>query len=200
VKLPEEKPEKRRWTDPIVLVPIITAIIAAIPAYVLLIQPALEETQSPSPEPTPEPTATSTPVPTTEPETITTTPPPDDATAGPGGMVLAPPDDATETTPKPSITVTTDKASYRNGEIVKISGNVSKPESGKPLRIDVYDPAGEILFLANGVLVYPNGRGLYSHDLHTDMLSMGGSEFIPGKYEVLVTYLNQSARNTFDLE
>jgi hypothetical protein len=73
-------------------VPIITAIIAAIPTYVLLVRPAIDDTS------TPEPTTASTP----EPTTAST---PDDAT-GPGGMEISPPDDATETTPEPTPTST----------------------------------------------------------------------------------------------
>ena len=57
----EDKSGKHRWRDPIVLVPIITAIIAAIPTYVLLIRPAIEDTQSPTPEPTPSPPPEPTP-------------------------------------------------------------------------------------------------------------------------------------------
>jgi hypothetical protein len=90
--LSEDKSRKHRWTDPVVLVPIITAIIAAIPTYVLLVRPAIDDTS------TPEPTTASTP----EPTTAST---PDDAT-GPGGMEISPPDDATETTPEPTPTST----------------------------------------------------------------------------------------------
>lgn len=227
----EDKSGKRRWTDPIVLVPIITAIIAAIHTYVLLIRPAIEETQSPTAQPTstltqtPEPTLEPTPTP---PESTPTTP---KTSATPPleklGQTLAgllssttptptpTPDDATETTSEPtpspppeptpsadSITVGTDKESYTIGEIVTISGNVSKPESGKSLRIDVYTPTGDILLLANAIKVYPNGRGFYTHDLHTGLMAMGNvdGQIIPGKYEVLVNYLNQSAKDTFDLE
>ena len=126
----EDKSGKHRWTDPVILVPIITAIIAAIPTYVLLIRPAIEDTQSPIPESTP-------------------SPPP-------------------ERTPSAaSITVDTDKGSYTINEIVTISGNVSKPES---------------------------------YDLYTDSLNMGGEEFIPGEYEVRVSYLNQNVTDTFDIE
>ena len=56
----------------IVLVPIVTAIIAAIPAYLLLIQPAIEDKRSPTPESIPTPTSEST---STSPETTTTAPP-----------------------------------------------------------------------------------------------------------------------------
>ncbi|MGA7602368.1 MAG: hypothetical protein WCE33_04720, partial [Nitrososphaeraceae archaeon] len=116
----EDKSGKHRWTDPVILVPIITAIIAAIPTYVLLIRPAIKDTQSPIPESTPSPLPERTPS-------------------------------------AASITVGTDKGSYTIDEIVTISGNVSKPESGKSLRIDVYDPIGKILAVANAVKIYPNG-------------------------------------------
>jgi hypothetical protein len=161
--LSEDKSGKHRWTDPVILVPIITAIIAAIPTYVLLIRPAIKDTQSPIPESTPSPLPERTPS-------------------------------------AASITVGTDKGSYTIDEIVTISGNVSKPESGKSLRIDVYDPIGKILAVANAVKIYPNGRGLYTYDLYTDSLNMGDGEFIPGEYKVRVSYLNQNVTDTFDIE
>jgi hypothetical protein len=161
--LSEDKSGKHRWTDPVILVPIITAIIAAIPTYVLLIRPAIKDTQSPIPESTPSPLPERTPS-------------------------------------AASITVGTDKGSYTIDEIVTISGNVSKPESGKSLRIDVYDPIGKILAVANAVKIYPNGRGLYTYDLYTDSLNMGDGEFIPGEYKARVSYLNQNVTDTFDIE
>ena len=57
----EDKSGKHGWSDPIVLVPIITAIIAAVPAYVLLIRPAIEDLPLPTSELTPRPTAKPTP-------------------------------------------------------------------------------------------------------------------------------------------
>jgi hypothetical protein len=81
---------------------------------------------------------------------------------GPGVTEISPPDDATKTTPGPNITVRMDKESYTIGDVVTISGNVSKTESGKSLRIDVYSPRGGILWFANGVKVDPNERGFYT--------------------------------------
>ena len=155
----EDKSGKHRWRDPVVLVPIITAVIASIvgPTYYYYFL-----TPKPAPEPIPTPTPESTPSSAT-------------------GSVSS---------PAANITVETDKESYTIGEVVTISGNVSKPESGKSLRIDVYNPNGDILLLANGIKVDPNRRGLYSHDLHTDLMTMGGEIMPPGKYEVLVSYLN----------
>ena len=66
----EDKSGKHRWRDPVVLVPIITAIIAAIPAYVLLIRPAIEDLQSLTSEPTPIPTTK--PTPSVNPLSVTT--------------------------------------------------------------------------------------------------------------------------------
>ena len=98
----------------------------------------------------------------------------------------------------------TDKESYTIGEVVTISGNVSKPESGESLRIDVYSTTGEILWFANGIKVDPNERGHYTYDANTEISTIRdmtpGGELVPGKYEVLVSYLNQSAKDTFDLE
>jgi hypothetical protein len=131
-----------------------------------------------------------------------TTPASDDT--GPRVTKISPPDDAKETTPGPDITVETDKESYTNGEVVTISGNVGKPESGKSLRIDVYNPTGDILSGANDIKVYPNGKGFYSYDMRTDIMDIRdmtpGRGITPGTYEVLVTYLNQNATDTFDIE
>jgi hypothetical protein len=139
------------------------------------------------------------PVPSPEPPT---TPTSDDA--GPGVTEISPTDDATETTSKPNITVGTDKESYTNGEVITISGNVGKPESGKALRIDVYNPTGDVIFFANGIKVYPNERGFYTYDVNTEIATIRDmtpdGELVPGKYEVLVSYLNQSAEDTFDIE
>lgn len=170
----EDKSGKHRWRDPVVLVPIITAVIASIVGptyYYYFLTPKLTPESPPS------------------------FPPP-----GPG------PSPTTETTPVPAtnITVETDKESYTNGEVVTISGNVSKPESGKSLRIDVYSPTGEILWFANGIKVDPNERGHYTYDVNTEISTIRdmtpGGELVPGKYEVLVSYLNLSAKDTFDLE
>jgi hypothetical protein len=153
-------------------VPIITAVIASIvgPTYYYYFL-----TTKPTDEPTSPQSPESTP-----------SPPPQST-----------PSDA-------DITVGTDKESYTIGEIVTISGNVSKPESGKSLRIDVYDPRGGILWFANGEKVDPNERGFYTYDLNTEIATIrdmsSGGELEPGKYEVLVSYLNQSAKDTFDLE
>ena len=163
----DDKPGKHRWTDPVVLVPIIPAVIASIvgPTYLLMLQSQEGPSQSNGPTPTlsPEPTPSSA-----------------------------------------SITVETDKESYTSGEVVTISGNVSKPESGKSLRIDVYSPTGEILWFANGIKVDPNDRGHYTYDVNTEISTIRdmapGGELVPGKYEVLVSYLNQSAKYTFELE
>ena len=60
--MPEEKPEKRRWTDPVVLVPIIVAIITAIvgPTYLLYIQ---NQNQNNVPSPPTEEITPETPTP-----------------------------------------------------------------------------------------------------------------------------------------
>jgi plastocyanin len=88
--LSEDKSGKHRWTDPVVLVPIITAVIAAIPTYVLLIRPAIEDIQSPTPEPTPTP-----------PKTNATSP------LEQLGQKLADPESSTTPTPTPETTTTT---------------------------------------------------------------------------------------------
>lgn len=77
-------------------------------------------------------------------------------------------------------------------------------KSGKALRIDVYNPTGDVLFFANGIKVYPNERGFYTYDVNTEIATIRDmtpdGELVPGKYEVLVSYLNQSAEDTFDIE
>jgi hypothetical protein len=98
-----------------------------------------------------------------------------------------------------NITVGTDKESYTKGEVIRISGNVDKPESGKSLRIDVYNPKGDVLSFVNGIDVYPNGKGFYTYEMHTDVMTQF-PEVIPGEYEILVTYRNQSAKDKFIIE
>jgi hypothetical protein len=165
--LPEEKPGKHRWTDPVIIVPIITAVIASIVGptyYYYFLTPKSTPESPPSPP-------------------------------GPG------PSPTTEPTPVPArVSVTTDKESYTNGEVIKISGNVGKPQSGKALRIDIYNPRGDVLSFVNGKEAYPNGKGFYTYIVDLNAVMVSVPEVIPGEYEVLVTYLNQSAKDKFVIE
>jgi hypothetical protein len=185
--LSEDKSGKHRWTDPVILVPIIGAVIAAIVGPIVV--PIVQDYFSQSPE-----TSTPTPFNPQTPQQPTSNPLSDLASR------LIPSNEPEQ----PNLTVGTDKESYTIGEVVTISGNVSKPESGKSLRIDVYSPTDDILWFANGIKVYPNEKGFYTYDVNTkistirDMTPDG--ELIPGEYEVLVSYLNQSAKDTFDIE
>jgi hypothetical protein len=53
--LPKKNEEKRRWTDPVILVPIIVAVITAIVSPIVV--PMIQDQQK-QPPPTPEPTPT----------------------------------------------------------------------------------------------------------------------------------------------
>ena len=134
-----EKSGKRRWTDPVILVPIIVAIITAIvgPAILLILQnppPAVIST------PTPPPTEISTP-----------TPPPTQP----------------EVPSRANITVETDKESYVIGEDFMISGNVGKPEFGKSVRLDIYMPDGGPLAAGNALMAKPERDGSYSYLIYS---------------------------------
>jgi hypothetical protein len=192
--LPKKEPGKRRWTDPVILVPIIVAAVAAIVGplvvpmvqeYVRQEQPA-ELTSVPTPEPPPE----STPIP---PE-FTQTP-----TSGPAAQ-------------HNSLTFKTDKKSYGFGDYVNISGTVAQPVKGNPVRLDVYDPDGntftEIVMPTLGdpmpsdkpqsnVQISPNADGFFNH---TFRLSTALPEYaIKGNYTVEGTYQGKSGTTWFIL-
>jgi hypothetical protein len=185
--LSEDKPGKHRWRDPIVLVPIITAIIAAIPAYVLLIQPAIEKTQSPTPEASTTPEATPTP------------------------PILSTPLPATD------ITLDTDKNTYGVGDLVRVSGTLKEPKQGKTVRLDVYDAKGNVFQpfnqsfsegpqeewtdaypLLSDIQVQPNDKGLFSYRFPVEKPVSGS--LIKGKYKIEATYGDMTGNATFTLQ
>jgi hypothetical protein len=93
--------------------------------------------------------------------------------------------------------VATDKQTYSIGEIIEISGNISEPERGQTLRIDIYNPDGMILSDANGIKIEPNRNGTFTHDFW--LYPSRSGELIPGEYKILVTYLHQS-ESKFEIE
>lgn len=118
------KPKKSQWREPIVLVPIIVAVITAIVGpiayYYLTHQEQTKDIdnvdQSSVPTSTPQ---YSTPVPTSISQSSTR------SSLG-------------------NITLDTDKNVYGFGDFVRVTGTVDTPLEGKTVRLDVYDPEGEV--------------------------------------------------------
>lgn len=166
---------KSRWREPVVLVPIIVAVIIAIVGPIII--PMIQDLQKQS---------------SSEPPVV------DEPPATPQTNSDSIPSGA-------NITVRTDKQSYVPGEIIRISGNVSKVEEGNSVRIDIRNPENRILEAANGIETEPNRRGFYHYELnpvlanYTDP-SLASRDMIPGEYRVLIAYLNQSAEDKFIIE
>jgi hypothetical protein len=184
--LSEEKPGKDRWRDPIVMVPIITAIIAAIPTYVLLIRPAIES-QQPLPEPVP------------------TTP----------GERASPPTVTPQPRSEVNITLDTDKSTYGIGDLVRVSGTLNEPMQGKTLRLDVYDPEGNAFQpfnesfslgppddwtpaypILSDIQVQPNDKGIFSYRFPVDEPSLS-TDNLKGIYKIEATYGDMTGNTTF---
>ncbi len=90
-----------------------------------------------------------------------------------------------ETLP-PSISVQSDKSSYKEGDYIKISGKVTNQISGKSVTLVVVSPSGDIVSIAQ---VSPDSNGNYS----TSMLA-GGAMSVSGNYEIRAQY--DSAKTT----
>ncbi len=91
-----------------------------------------------------------------------------------------------------SIVVTTDKASYSEGEIILITGEVRDLFSGVPVAIMVVSPNNNIVTIAQ-VTVGVDKK--YSTEI-----TAGGTMKMEGTYKVSVTYGNESrtAETTFE--
>ncbi|MGI0002564.1 MAG: hypothetical protein ACRD42_05740 [Nitrososphaeraceae archaeon] len=106
----------------------------------------------------------------------------------------------------------TDKKSYGFNDYVNITGTVAQPVKGKTVRLDVYDPDGNIFTeivtptLGNpmpadkpqsNIQVIPSPDGFFSHILR---LSTALPEYaIKGNYTVEGTYQGKSGETWFIL-
>jgi len=91
------------------------------------------------------------------------------------------------------ITVTTDRPSYNDGDIIMISGQVSDILSGYKISIQIFEPDV-------GSIVYVNQFGVGADKKYNHQLTAGGPGwFSAGEYKVVVTYgtLNRVAETTF---
>lgn len=91
-----------------------------------------------------------------------------------------------------SISVTTDKAVYSDGDLMTISGTVST-QLNVPISIVVKDSSGDIVLLGQ---VSPNPNGAYS----TTVTAGGPLWTAAGSYEIDVTYgsTSNTAKTTFE--
>lgn len=186
--MPRKREAKRQWTDPVILVPIITAVIASIvgPTYYYYFL---------TPKPTEEPTPTAvTPKPTEELDT-------------PPAIIPQPESVA-------NITLDTDKSTYGVGDLVRVSGTLDEPVQGKTVRLDVYDPEGNVFQPFNetfnegpqedwspayprlsDIQVQPNDKGLFSYRFPIDQPVLGS--VIKGIYKIEATYDDMTGNATF---
>jgi hypothetical protein len=174
----KKKSEKPRWTDPVVLVPIITAVIASIvgPTYYYYFL---------------------TPKPPEEPEEKGTI---DTRTSPAKGNKSVP-------TAGNSLSVRTDKNSYGFGDYVKISGSVEKPAPGKTVRLDVYDPNRDVFapfdrsvpdyVPQTDIQVKPNNKGEFSYRFPTEIPIY--TQKVNGTYVIEGTYDNVTRNTTFTI-
>jgi len=91
----------------------------------------------------------------------------------------------------PSITLSTDRTSYSEGDTIRISGNVGTLNENPNVAISmsIFDPIGEYAAIAQAS---PSSDGSYSFTL-----TAGGTMQITGNYEVIVIYGAQKISTTF---
>lgn len=90
-----------------------------------------------------------------------------------------------------TLTVQTDKDSYKIGEDIKISGTVPAVIEGVPVAIQVFNPRNTMYTIDQ---VTPNADGTYSATF-----DITGKLGINGIYTVKVTYSNQSVQTQFEI-
>ena len=87
------------------------------------------------------------------------------------------------------LTVSTDKAEYSLGEVVKISGRIMGASPSQPLLIKVVDPADETARI-DQANAFPDGS--FNYEFRT-----GGSMQLPGTHAVIVSYKTTEAQTEF---
>ena len=92
-----------------------------------------------------------------------------------------------------SLSVQTDKTSYDPGAKIKVSGKVPADQlsEGQNVLIQVKNPNGDVYRYDQ---VTPSSDGSYTYDL-----VVGGNLGMAGKYDVTVTYKQQTSKTTFNL-
>lgn len=121
-----------------------------------------------------------------------------------------------EPTPDPrgDIILNTDKNTYGVGDFVGVSGTLDEPVQGKTVRLDVYDPKGNVFQpfnesfsegpqedwteaypLLSDVQVQPDEKGLFSYRFPVDNPVSGFA--IKGKYNIEATYDGLIGNATF---
>ena len=102
-----------------------------------------------------------------------------------------------------NITLDTDKNVYGLGDFVRVTGTVDIPVEGKTVRLDVYDPEGEVFQPYNesgsdtdkwtpafprlsDIQIHPNSKGLFAYRFPLDDPVSGS--FIKGHYHINATY------------
>jgi hypothetical protein len=94
-----------------------------------------------------------------------------------------------------NLTLSTDKSSYGFGDYVIINGDAGQPVEGKAIRIDVYDPEGNIFVSYDGkgtetrqsnIRVSTDDNGLFSHSFLLQRVLP--EQEINGTYTVQGTY------------
>jgi hypothetical protein len=205
--LPRRRQGKSQWREPIILVPIIAAVITAIvgPTYAYYYLQIQDQTNDNGATPTQE----LKPVNTTQQRSVTPT------------QELKPVNTTQQRSePGPvstgNIALETDKRTYGLGDFVRVSGSIDKPGEGKTVRLDVYNPEGTIFqpynesFGAAGsdmdkwtpayprlsdIQVIPNDEGVFYYRFPLDNPVSGS--FVKGAYQIVATSGNITGNATF---
>ena len=112
------------------------------------------------------------------------------------------------------LSLETDKKTYGQGDLVKVTGTLDDLVENKTVRLDVYDPKGKVFQPFNSsfatgpqeewsdsyprlsdIQIKPNDEGLFSYRFPLDGPVSGS--FIKGIYKIEVTYDNETKNATF---
>lgn len=89
-----------------------------------------------------------------------------------------------------TLTINVDKASYAEGETIKVTGTVPAVLEGVPVAIQVFNPRNTMYSIGQPT---PGADGTYSFEF-----KVGGKLGISGIYTVKATYSGQSVQATFE--
>jgi hypothetical protein len=218
--LPKVKKNKSQWSEPVILVPIIVAIITAIvgPTYAYYYLQSQDSRSNNDGDSTNgfgklvDPTQLST---KPEPNTTQLSTKPEPNTTQ---LSTKPEPNTTQLSTKPepvpnmNIKMVTDKMMYGLKDYVRVSGTIVNPVEGTNLRLDIYDPEGSVFqpynetftIGAEGTPAYPrlsdiqlkpNNEGEFSYRFPLD--NPVGGLFIKGNYSIIATSGSLTGNTTF---
>jgi hypothetical protein len=196
------KKRQKRWSDPQVLVPLLTAVIASVIGPMILLN--YEKIFGPSEAKDNQNTdTTQTNNANSNAPTSTTTPPSELSGIESGGQS----NESTQTTngvnakTTGQLTIDSDKPSYVVRETAVIFGSIGKAEEGKTVRIDIRDPHGQ-MFQSN-LSTKTDFDGNYSYPVTLDdvkeSMVAGEETMVAGNYTAMATVDEQSAETKFNV-